>query len=366
MLASPASHIYAQRRLALSAVTTAWPNENFVSFSRQASDEEREAFATYLVAQGLAGHWLARLRRHSAMDESIFCTILQQWEKPNAMRYLAQRRAIAIAEERFSNSAIPYAVMKGAHVRELLYLNPAIRPAVDVDILIARQDRFKAIEIFVRSGFNLQVDPATVSHEVSLTDKITNIDLHWDILRPGRTDSRLVQEMFERRERCQNFSALSPQDELFLLLFHPVFNKYLNTPRARLAGVADLFYWGQTLAIDWPELCRLCIRHHLTTAAWLVASYVRLLTDNQAFDDFITLMRPSAMKAAWLGHWLRADYSNRFLDRPRLIKFLFTLPAHDHCRDLLRFLRIWKNEQRKTKTEYRRLKQAAEVATRNQ
>ena len=370
MLPSPAHHIYAQQRLALTAVTAAmtavWPNEACAASLRQAGGKEQETFATYLAAQGLAGHWLARLRQNSAIDESIFCTILRQWEKLGIMRYLAQRRAIAIAEGRFSENGIPYAVMKGAHVRELLYQNPAIRPAVDVDILIARQDRFKATEILTGAGFDLQVDRITVSHEVSLTDKITNIDLHWDILRPGRADDRLAQEMLDRRERCRNFSALRPQDEMFLLLFHPVFTKYLSTPHARLAGVADLFYWGQNLTVDWRELCRLCARHRLTTAAWLVASYVRLLTDTPVFDDFIALMRPGAMKAAWLDHWLRENYSSRFLDRPKLIKFLFTLPAHDRYQDSFRFLGIRWSEWRKTKTECRRFQQIIQTTAKDQ
>ena len=357
------SHIHGRRRLALTAVTATavWPDEAFTTALRQASSEEQETFATYLATQGLAGHWLARLRRDSAVDELNFCATLRRWEKAEAMRYLAQRRAIAIAEERLSKSGIPYALMKGAHVRELLYENPAIRPAVDVDILIAPQDRFRAVEIFGKAGFALQINPATVSHEVSLADKITNIDLHWDILRPGRAHASLAREILERREPCQSFSALRPQDELFLLLFHPVFTKYLTTPHARLTNIVDLFYWGQTLAIDWQELGRLCVRHHFTTAAWLTASHLRLLTSSQVFDDFIALMRPGVMKAGWLDHWLREDYSSRFLNRPWLIQLLFTLPAHDHCRDVLRFLGVWGNERRKTKAECRRLKQATEA-----
>ena len=369
MVPLPTSDIFARRRLALTAVTAAdiaWPDDAFTAFLRQTSGAEQENFAAYLATQGLAGHWLVRLRQNSAMEQSNLFTILQQREKPDAMCYLGQQRAIAIAEERFSKRGIPYAVMKGAHVRELLYPNPAIRPAVDVDILIARQDRFKAVEILAGAGFAAQVNPATVSHEVSLTDTISTIDLHWDVLRPGRVHASLAKGMLERRGRCQNFFALSPQDELFLLLFHPVFTKYLTAPHARLVGVADLFLWGKNLTIDWDKICRLCVRYRLTTAAWLVASYVRLLTDSHTFDDFITLMRPSAMKAAWLDRWLRQDYSSRFLRRPNFIKLLFTLPAHDRYGDALRFLISRWAEWQKIEAEYRYFKQVIEAAARNQ
>ena len=360
MFPAHSSHIYARQRLALAAVTTAWPgHQRFAVAPRQASDEEQQEFAAYLAGQGLAGHWLARLRQESVDGDSLFIAALRQREKIDAMRYLGQRRTIGVVAERFSEQKIPYAVMKGAHVRELLYANPAIRPSVDIDILIAPPDRFKAVELLARAGFSPRINPATVSHEVSLADNLASIDLHWDILRPGRACRALAGDMLARRQRCQDFVALRPEDELFLLLFHPVFSKYLTTPHARLANIADLVIWGQRLPIDWQELCRLCVRHHFTTAAWLTASYLRLLTDSPVFDDFIATMRPNALKAAWLQQWLDKNFSSRFLDQAWLIQFFFTLPAHDRCRDALRFLLVRESKRFKAGEECQRLRQAA-------
>ena len=360
MFPALSSHIYARQRLALAPVTAAaWPDREFAAALRQASGREQQEFAAYLAEQGLAGHWLARLRQEAINDGLPFVAILRQREKIDAMRYLGQRRAIAIIEERFSEKKIPYAVMKGAHVRELLYANPAIRPSADVDILIAPPDRFKAVELLTMAGFNLSINPATVSHEVSLADNLTGIDLHWDVLRPGRACRHLTGDLLARRGRCQNFFALRPEDELFLLLFHPVFSKYLTTPHARLANIADLFLWGQKLSIDWLELCRLCAQHHFTTAAWLTASYLRLLTNSPAFDDFIASMRPGPLKAAWLDLWLSKNLPSRFLDRAWFTRLFFTLPAHDRCRDALRFLLVRESKRFKAGEECQRLRQAA-------
>jgi hypothetical protein len=360
MFPIPSSHTYARQRLALAAVTdAAWPDREFAADLRQASDEEQREFAAYLAGQGLAGHWLARLRQASIGDGSLFAAALREREKSDVMRYLGQRRAVGIVAERFAKKKIPYALLKGAHVRELLYANPAIRPSADVDILIALSDRFKAVELLTMAGFSLRINPATVSHEASLVDSLTGIDLHWDILRPGRARRALAGDMLARREQCQDFAALRPEDELFLLLFHSVFSKYLTTPYARLAGIADLFIWGQRLPIDWQELCRLCVRYRFTTAAWLTASYLRLLTDSRVFDDFIAMMRPSAVKAAWLGQWLDKNLSSRFLDRTWFIQLFFTLPAHDRRRDALRFLGVWEGGRLKADEECQRLRQAA-------
>ena len=360
MFPALSSHIYGRRRLALAAVTAAaWPDQDFIAALRQASDWEQQEFAAYLSEQGLAGHWLARLRQGYVSDGSLFAIILRQREKIDVMRYLGQRRTIGIVAERFAEKKIPYAVLKGAHVRELLYANPAIRPAIDVDILIAPSDRFKAVELLTMAGFSLRINPATISHEASLVDSFTSIDLHWDILRPGRACRTLASDMLARRGVCQDFAALHPEDELFLLLFHPVFSKYLTTPHARLASIADLFLWGQKLPIDWRELCRLCARHRFSTAAWLTASYVRLLTDTPVFDDFIAMMRPSPLKAAWLSQWLGKNFSARFLDQAWFIQFFFTLPAHDRYRDALRFLGVWEGGRLKADEECRRLRQAA-------
>ncbi|MDR3088515.1 MAG: nucleotidyltransferase family protein [Desulfobulbaceae bacterium] len=356
------SHIYARERLALAPVVRAdWPGQDFIVDLDKADRDEQQEFSAYIISQGMTGHWLSHATGQAAWDDSHFFTLLRQRQQLEVMRYLAQRRALDIIERRFTAHDIPYAVMKGAHTRELLYANPAIRPSVDIDVLIAPEHRFKAVETLAAAGFTLRINPATISHEVSLNDTLAGIDLHWDILRPGRALRNLACEMLERRARLRDFFALRAEDELFLLLFHPVFTKYLTTPHARLANIADLFRWGKTMPINWTELCRLCARHHFTTAAWLVTSHMKVLTDSQDFDDFIAVMRPKAVKAAWLGYWLRENYSSRFLDRPWLIQAFFTLPAHDRWRDALRFLGVWQGGQRAINEERRLLSRAAEV-----
>lgn len=58
--------------------------------------------------------------------------------------YLQQRMALEQIDQHFAAQNIPYLVIKGAHVRECVYPDPALRPANDMDILVSPQDRQRA------------------------------------------------------------------------------------------------------------------------------------------------------------------------------------------------------------------------------
>ncbi len=118
-----------------------------------------------------------------------------------AVGYLAQRKELERVDELFTAQGIPYAVMKGAHVRECVYPDPSLRPSSDIDILVSPADRQRAARILLDDGFTVHVKPDGVSHEATFSRGLTDIDLHWNLLRPGRSRVELTEGLLARRQR---------------------------------------------------------------------------------------------------------------------------------------------------------------------
>jgi hypothetical protein len=232
--------------------------------------------------------------------------------------------------------------MKGAHVRECVYPDPALRPASDIDILIAGSDRRRAANVLLETGHTVHVEPTNVSHEATFSQGAVDIDLHWSILRPGRTRVDLTAELLARRQRTNGLWGLSDNDTLFLMLTHPAFAKYVCSPNMGLSRVADFLLWIQMRPVDWPAVLRLLQRSGLKTAAWAMLNWFRMLAPPDApatLGGWIETVRPGRLRAAYLRQWLLHDLPSRWLDRPLLIQFGFTLPLHDRPGDVLHALR---------------------------
>ena len=64
--------------------------------------------------------------------------------------------------------------------------------ANDIDILVLPADRDRAVALLTVARYELRADPRNASHELTLARAPITIDLHWDILRPGRTSQSQV------------------------------------------------------------------------------------------------------------------------------------------------------------------------------
>jgi hypothetical protein len=296
-----------------------------------------------IVAQDLGPLWHALQSDHERDVLRGDCTErLRDARMASAIGYLAQRAALDRLDQAFHAAAIPYVVLKGAHVRECVYPDPALRRAGDVDLLVAPDDRRRAACALAYAGYTLHANAANISHEATFSEGLVDIDLHWHMLRPGRTRVDLTGELLERRQRVNGLWGLSDTDTVFLMLTHPAFAKYVCSPNMGLARVADFLLWIDKQPVDWPAVVRLLERAGLKTAAWTVLSWFRMLAPPQAharLDGWLADVRPGPLRAAYLRQWLLHDLPTRWLDRPFLIQAGFTLALHDRAGDVVHALR---------------------------
>jgi putative nucleotidyltransferase-like protein len=308
-------------------------------------------FTQFLLEFGLAPYWNAAVASEAGCAQVPASCLkgLQEARLAAAARYLAQQDAIHALDRVFESAGIRYAVMKGAAIRERIHADPSIMLANDIDVLVAPADRVAATALLAGAGFKVHLDPANISHEILLHSDSAEIDLHWNILRPGRTRMDVTAELLSRRVRVNGFWTLSDTDSTFLMLIHPVFSKYICSPHMGLARVMGFLLWLTKAQPYWPRVLEMLGRAGLKTAAWaMLGWYLALAPDSLRpfLSEWRDSVRPGLLRAAYLDLWLRHNLPSRLIGYPPAIQFGLTAFLHDHPSDALIAYRGWHRARR--------------------
>lgn len=289
---------------------------------------ETERFLEFLSSNSLAPLWFDTLKQSNLLQEAEpeLREGLQRLYHQSVATYLLQQKLCEEVDQICEAAARPYAVFKGAQIRELLYPEPALRPAVDVDVLIAQQDRTALIEAFEATGFELHIEPRNRTHEASLQKGQAIIDLHWNILRPGRTRTPLAEYLLAGRVRSEPMWVLNDSACLFVMLVHPVITEHLNSEHSLLIHVVDLNRWLRSREVDWDAVIDLLNMAGLRTAAWTMLTWLELMIPGSAPLGILDDLQPSPAKQKLLRRWIELSSKGR----------ASTLAIHDTPRDALR------------------------------
>ncbi len=299
---------------------------------RQQHTLDEEPFQRFLQQQGLAPMWDEMLHQSDTPHtfSTYFTDALRQVRRQSAGLYLAQKEALNSIKKILDPKNISHVVYKGAHHREQYYPEPSLRPALDIDVLVCDKDKFAAIKAFKQEGFDLLARAKDISHEVSLKKGAIAIDLHWDILRPGRTRKPISNALLKTRKDYGHYWGMSDEATLFVMLVHPVFAKYGTAPQARLMRLIDLKLLLEQTDIEWQEVLQLLATAGLKTAAWLTLKWLDKFTNAKPPQNIIAQLQPGVLKQKYLMYWLNKNLATYLLPYPSLIQIGLTLPAHDH------------------------------------
>lgn len=327
-----------RHRLALSAAGPDFAEAELRDVLGKVAASGASTFADFLRQQKLASYWHHRVARGDATGEmgTEFVDALKQARLSEAALYLGQRSVLRELDRILEVQGIVYAAIKGAQVREQVYEDPALRPAQDIDILINPDQREAAARALMAAGFRLDAKPDNISHEATFTRGVIAIDLHWDILRPGRTRVDLVPLLLGRRQRVDDFWGLDDADAVFLMLVHPTFTKYVCSPNMGLISVVDFMLWLQNRPVDWDAVFERLNDAGLKAAAWTVLKWFSMLSDRKGMPvpkSFIDQIYPGPVRSRYLAYWLQHDLPTRWIDRPLLIQLGLTLFLHDRTSD---------------------------------
>ena len=295
----------------------------------------------FLAWHGLAALWCRRFAGRSDDPEAPVVVrdfLLSELRSASAM-YLAQGSAIQNVVSSFEQANLEFALLKGAAIREEIYVEPATRVATDIDILVRPIDRTLAANILESLGFVCFPDQGLHGHEATFSRGKIHIDMHWDILRPERTRRPLVNSLLANRVRGNPTYRLCDADTIFMMLVHPAFAKYVCSPNMGLNRVIDFVLFARSRIVNWAEVAKRIEESGLRTAAWCTLHWISMLTPITEIVpvSFVMSIRPGAIRRAYLQRWLVHDWPGRMLNRAdTLIQIAFTLPLHDMPSDMWR------------------------------
>ena len=325
-------------RLALEPLLPGSSAEKFLRGLDFISPRRQQELAEFLVCQGLAPFWHEGILRNGISDKVSpgLMDLFHRSRLDAAGFYLIQRHCMRQLKERFDEAGIPHLLFKGGHIREFVYDAPALRRAADLDVLVEKSRRKQVVELLKAEGYRLYPDAANVSHEVTLGKRGLYIDLHWDLMRPGRTREPLADAFLRSRRDCGSHWGPAKEAMLFLMLVHPVITKYVNTPHALLVRVLDLFWWLEQVEVDWTQVLDWLDRAGLRTAAWLTLEWAGRFGELVLPDDFHSDIAPGRVRRGYLRYWIDHDLPGKLLRHPLLTQVGFTLPVHDRLSDAWR------------------------------
>ena len=151
---------YVKHRLGLVAISNRLAGSLVDASLIEAVAAGGPGFANFLVYQKLGSLWHHRLTQSSVANRlaTDFTDALRQARVAETALYMFQRSCLREIDHIFTSKQISYAVIKGAHVRELVYADPASRPAGDIDVLVPPDQRELAVLSVIDAGFILHAN----------------------------------------------------------------------------------------------------------------------------------------------------------------------------------------------------------------
>lgn len=298
----------------------------------------------FLTRHGLAAFTAQRLRRLGMLSQipAEVSQLLSNELRVASAMYLAQMHRLAVVVASLERHDISYVVFKGASVREAVYEHPSTRVACDVDVLIHPESRPAVAVQLAQCGFCEQAASQHSAHECTFSNGDVDVDLHWDILRPGRTRRPIVDSILAAGVHGKKFRCPNDADTVFLMLVHPAFAKYVCSPHMGLNRVLDFVLFTNNRQVDWKAVERRLADTGMKAAGWCTLRWFQLVTPSSLAVpvSFIDAISPGRFRRAYLAFWIKHDLPGRLLGRcDWLIRGAFTLLLHDRAHDAWRALR---------------------------
>ena len=309
---------------------------------------ELEEFVEFLYRQGLAQLWLEFLLTQDSLPKAFEAIIisLKQDALNTAADQLMQRVVLQDTRDALLDADIDYLVFKGAHLRHTLYADPTHRPVSDIDILVRDECKLDAVKALLRAAFKAHHKAENISHETSLVKKNVCIDLHWHLLRPGRTRIDLNDYLFGQRQPFGEFVGLSNEAALLVMLIHPAITKYVNGSASSVRHLVDIHRLARSDDINWERLIDMLSASGTRTAAWASLAWLQMLADEPIYENLSHQLWPGRLKAGWLLYWLGNNLNVKLSERKLVIRTGFSLALQDSLKDSVSAILVLKKEQR--------------------
>ena len=184
--------------------------------------------------------------------------------------------------EVFAGAGVPVIVLKGLSLVELIYGNLALRPLIDLNLLIPREQLQMARRLVLRSGYHVRTRYPlrgiyrwvhSQLHLVKPRDLAVHLLLQWDVMNWPRFHAIDLRRFWDeaRPARISGRDTLipSPVDLVLYLCLQPDKYGYLNVPASHLEDATSLVFaeWTENSLIRFTDIYE-AIKHYQGALDW--------------------------------------------------------------------------------------------------
>jgi hypothetical protein len=212
--------------------------------------------------------------------EVIPATVRQRWEPlviGTEIHHARAQRAAAKLCRILEAEGIPSVVLRGMALTSWVYRDPALRPMVDVDVLIPAEARYLLTEVLAWHG----IEPAkTLRSQIVYCFEGVVFEIHWSLLTPkryrriGNTSLWIASRIKIPLDDGMLF-RLSSENELLDLVCH----SFIHHELRNLLQAVDIAMVSNLEGIDWQYVFEWCRNARVTRLVWFVLSFVDRLFD---------------------------------------------------------------------------------------
>jgi hypothetical protein len=228
-----------------------------------------DELATAAEQHGMEPLVLAHIERTGVTVPAELRARLRARTTQHAHAAAVRARVIADVGCAMAHAEVPFLVLKGAALAQLVYGEPRLRPMRDVDLLVRTADGGRALDVLRRCGFSPGGTTVPSRHHhlqamaTTLERATVTIELHHELMvrtpfvRPLGYDDlvRRCQPLEWGGMSCQ---TLGREDMLWHVYAHAFVINTLRPGAIRLLSVADLVHATEAWIdlVDWPRLRR--------------------------------------------------------------------------------------------------------------
>ncbi len=216
------------------------------------------------------------------------------------------RNALILAElhrilKALEEAHVGVMALKGAALAEIVYCNAALRPMLDIDLLVREPLLGDVERVLAEMGYQLSLAEGTRAyymenhyHFVFQKEANAEVEIHWNLKRPAHSFRIDIEAIWERA-RIATFGGnhalvLAPEDCLLYLCLHFWKHKLLGGVRP-LCDIAEAVTFYSD-GIDWIKLLTISGEWQMNPCSYLVLRLARELLDARIPERLLKDLQP--------------------------------------------------------------------------
>jgi len=277
-----------------------------------ASNLERDQLAAGALSLGVGPLVYYRLRELGYLDQVSLDArrALKSSYINSVAASLIRQNSLKKILAAFDRAAIPVISLKGAHLANTVYPDPALRHMSDLDLLVPFEKLEQAVEALQSLGYRPERQywtdfETTVNQHLPpfRSEKDQTVELHWTIRHPELARPVDLAAVWARAQpfdlEGQAARGLSTEDLLLHLAAHSAIQHHMKGGLQSLYDIAAVVdRWNEQ--IDWEQLVQASREHKLRKALYLLLRLCRELFGAPVPEAFLLEIQPPDFDPQWL------------------------------------------------------------------